>query len=231
LRKTFTNTVRSPTCWACQRPRSTNDDRLYRTLDAILPHKAALETPLKERLGELFGPEYDLLLYDVTGTYFEGKADGNPLAQRGYSRDHRPDCKQVCVGLGVTPEGTPVGYEVFAGNRTDVTTLEQIVTTMEGRYGRAQRIWVLDRGLVSRENLEFLQKGGQRYIVGTPKSMLKRFERELLQGDWESIREGLEVKRWGGRRASKHSFCAAVRTGRPRNGRCTNGSRNGSRRD
>ena len=172
-----------------------NDDRLYRTLDAILPHKQALEKHLKERLGDLFGLEYDLLLYDVTSTYFEGAAEGNVQAQRGYSRDHRPDCKQVCIGLVVTPEGIPIGYEVFAGNRTDVTTLEEIVTAMESRYGQAQRIWVLDRGLVSRENLEFLGKEGRRYIVGTPKSLLKRFERELLREDWETIREGLQVKR------------------------------------
>ena len=175
-----------------------NDDRLYRTLDAILPHKQALETHLKERLGNLFDLKYDLLLYDVTSTYFEGQADGNDLAQRGYSRDHRPDCKQVCIGLVVTPEGIPIGYEVFAGNRTDVTTLEEIVTTLESRYGQAQRIWVLDRGLVSQENLEFLRRDSRRYIVGTPKSLLKRFERELLQEDWETIREGLEVKRCPG---------------------------------
>ena len=108
-----------------------NDDRLYRTLDAILPHKASLEKHLKGRLGDLFDLEYDLLLYDVTSTCFEGAANANPLARRGYSRDHRGDCKQVCIGLVVTPEGIPIGYEVFAGNRTDVTTLEEIVTTME----------------------------------------------------------------------------------------------------
>jgi transposase len=175
-----------------------NDDRLYRTLDAILPHKADLEQHLKERLGALFGLEYDLLLYDVTSTYFEGLAEGNALAQRGYSRDHRPDCKQVCIGLVVTPEGLPIGYEVFAGHRTDVTTLEEIVTTMEARYGRAQRIWVLDRGLVSEQNLAFLRQQGRRYIVGTPKSLLKQFERPLLEEDWETVREGLQVKRCPG---------------------------------
>jgi transposase len=175
-------------------PEKVNEQRLYRALDAILPHKEALETFLKNRLGELFGIEYDLLLYDVTSTYFEGQAEGNPLAQRGYSRDHRPDCKQVCIGLVVSKCGMPLGYEVFAGNRTDVTTLQEIVETMERRYGRADRIWVGDRGMVSADNIAFLKQGGRRYIVGTPKSMLKQFERELLAEDWRSIRDGLEVK-------------------------------------
>ena len=113
-----------------------NDDRLYRALDRLLPHKRALEVHLKERLGALFELDYELLLYDVTSTYFEGQAEGNALARRGYSRDHRPDCKQVCIGLVVTRDGVPLGYEVFAGNRTDVTTVEEIVTTMERRYGQ-----------------------------------------------------------------------------------------------
>src|SRR3989441_827064 len=113
-----------------------NDDRLYRALDRLLAHKTALEQHLVARLGELFGLEYDLLLYDVTSVYFEGLADSNPLAQRGHSRDHRPDCKQVCLTLVVKRDGMPVGYEVFAGNRTDVATVEEIVEAMEARYGR-----------------------------------------------------------------------------------------------
>jgi transposase len=171
-----------------------DDNRLYRGLDELLPHKEALEKFLKERFGELFAIEYDLLLYDVTSTYFEGQANANPLAKRGYSRDHRPDCKQVCIGLVVTRCGLPLGYEVFAGNRHDSTTLEEIVETMEARYGKAQRIWVLDRGMVSEDNIEFLKAGGRRYIVGTPKCQLKRFEQQLLSQDWRAIREGLEVK-------------------------------------
>jgi transposase len=174
--------------------RKVNDDRLYRALDAVLPQKEALERFLKERLGTLFELQYDLLLYDVTSTYFEGEAKGNLEAQRGYSRDHRPDCKQVCIGLVVSREGMPLGYEVFAGNRTDVTGLKEIVQKMEGRYGKARRIWVLDRGMISEENIAFLKAGGRGYIVGTPRSMLKRFERELLKDDWESVREGLDVK-------------------------------------
>ena len=175
-------------------PEKINEQRLYRALDALLPHKEALEVFLKNRLGELFGLEYDLLLYDVTSTYFEGQAARNPQARRGYSRDHRPDCKQVCIGLVVTKCGMPLGYEVFAGNRADVTTLQEIVETMERRYGQADRIWVVDRGMVSAENIEFLKQNGRRYIVGTPKSMLKQFERELLSEDWHAVREGLEVK-------------------------------------
>jgi len=171
-----------------------DDNRLYRALDKLLPHKAALETHLKHRLGELFGLEYDLLLYDVTSTYFEGEAKSNPLAQRGYSRDQRSDCKQVCIGLVVSRCGMPLGYEVFAGNTADVTTVEHVVETMEARYGKSDRVWVMDRGMVSADNLEFLQDGERRYIVGTPKSMLKKFERELLDENWHAIRDGLEVK-------------------------------------
>jgi len=175
-------------------PEQIYDNRLYRALDALLPQKEALEKHLKNRLGELFGLEYDLLLYDVTSTYFEGEAKGNPLAQRGYSRDQRSDCKQVCIGLVVSKCGMPLGYEVFEGNRTDVTTLEEIVETMEARYGKADRIWVGDRGMMSKKNVEFLKSGGRRYIIGASKGSLKRFEQELLADDWRQIREGLEVK-------------------------------------
>lgn len=171
-----------------------NDDRLYRALDALLPHKDALQKHLADRLGELFDLDYDLLLYDVTSTYFEGQANGNPQARRGYSRDHRGDCKQVCIGLVVSRCGVPLGYEVFAGNRSDVTTLQEIIATMEGRYGKANRIWVVDRGMVSQDNIEFLKAGHRRYIIGTPKSLLKQFGRQLLDDDWQRIQEELEVK-------------------------------------
>jgi len=172
-----------------------DDNRLYRALDQVLPHKEALEVYLKEQLGTLFDLEFNLILYDVTSTYFEGEAALNNLAQRGYSRDHRPDCKQVCIALAVTREGIPFGYELFAGNRSDVTTLQEIVVLMESRYGRAQGIWCVDRGMLSEENVAFLQQSGRRYIAGTPRSMLKRFERDLLSGQWETIREGLEIQR------------------------------------
>jgi hypothetical protein len=175
-------------------PDKVNEDRLYRALDQLLPHKEALEKHLKNRLGELFELDYDLLLYDVTSTYFEGEAKQIPLAQRGYSRDRRPDCKQVNIALVVSREGIPLGYELFAGNRNDVTTLEQIVERIERLYGKAQRIWVMDRGMISEENVRYLKEGGRRYIVGTPKSMLRRYERELLAKDWHQVHEGLEVQ-------------------------------------
>jgi len=171
-----------------------NDDRLYRALDQLLPHKEQLEIHLKERMGTLFNLDYDILLYDVTSTYFEGQAAGNPLARRGYSRDHRPDCKQVCIGLVVSKCGMPLGYELFEGNRHDSTTVEEIVETMERRYGKADRIWVMDRGMVSQDNIELLKQDGRRYIIGTPKAMLRKFEAQLLSNDWDQVREGLEVK-------------------------------------
>jgi transposase len=171
-----------------------NQQRLYRALDKLLPHKEALEKHLKNRLGELFNLEYDLLLYDVTSTYFEGQCEANPMAQRGYSRDKRSDCKQICIGLVVSKCGMPLGYEVFEGNRTDVTTLREIVTTMEARYGKADRIWCGDRGMMSKENIEFMESGNRCYIIGASKGTLKKFERELLEEDWRTIRDGLEVK-------------------------------------
>jgi len=171
-----------------------NEDRLYRALDILLPHKKALEKLLKERLGELFDVDYDLLLYDITSTYFEGQAEGNLQAQRGYSRDHRPDCKQVNIALVVSRCGMPLGYEVFAGNRHDATTLEEIVGHMEELYGRAGRVWIMDRGLASEKNVRFLRAGGRRYILGTAKNSLRKFERELLSEDWKQVHEGLEVR-------------------------------------
>ena len=172
-----------------------NDDRLYRALDRLLPHKAALEEHLKRRLGELFGLDYELLLYDVTSTYFEGEAAANALAQRGHSRDHRPDCKQVCIGLVVTREGIPLGYEVFAGNRTDVTTVEEIVGAMERRYGQARRVWVMDRGMTSAETVAWLQGTQRQYLIGANKSELKRLAPQLADArDWRQVRDGVEAK-------------------------------------
>ena len=172
-----------------------NDDRLYRALDRLLPHKPALETHLKRRLGELFTLDYELLLYDVTSTYFEGKAAANPLARRGHSRDHRGDCKQVCIGLVVTREGIPLGYEVFAGNRTDVTTVEEIVGTMEARYGQASRVWVMDRGMTSAETVAWLQATGRRYLIGANKAELKKLAPQLAYArDWRQVRDGVEAK-------------------------------------
>jgi len=172
-----------------------NDDRLYRALDEVLPHREALFTHLQERYGQWFGTSFDFLLYDITSTYFEGNMAGNPQAKRGYSRDQRSDCVQLCIGLIVTPEGLPVAYEVFDGNRTDVTTMEEVVETLRLKYGHERRIWVMDRGMVSEENLEQLREWNALYLVGTPKSMLRTFERELLdEKDWSRIENGVEVK-------------------------------------
>src|SRR5215510_12740825 len=172
-----------------------NKDRLYRGLDHLLVHKAALETHLSQRCGELFAVENEVLLYDVTSTYFEGLAEANPQAQRGYSRDHRPDCKQVLIALVVTFDGFPLGYEVFAGNTHDSRTLQTIVTTMEGRHGTLGRVWIADRGMASKENLAWLQETGRRYIIGAPKSELKKFAAALASTiGWREVREGVEVK-------------------------------------
>ena len=203
-------------------PRSTTTG-CYRALDRLLPHKTALEQHLKQRLGELFALDYDLLLYDVTSTYFEGEAAGNPLAQRGHSRDHRPDCKQVCIALVVTREGMPLGYEVFAGNRTDVTTVEEIVGTMEARYGQAQRIWVMDRGMTSAENLAWLRQTDAALPDRHPE------ERAAQVGGASSPTRGLADRARGrrgqalcrARRAPRPSSWSARPSGGRRSGRCT----------
>jgi transposase len=172
-----------------------NDDRLYRALDRILVHKDAIEQHLRDRLGKLFKIKYDLLLYDVTSTYFEGLVLRNPQAKRGYSRDHRPDCKQVCIAMVVTREGIPLAHEVFDGNRVDVTTVKEIVGKVEARFGVADRVWVMDRGMASEENLAWLRQGGRRYVIGACRSDLRRFERALVETkDWQRIREDIEVK-------------------------------------
>jgi len=181
------------------------DERLYRALDRLVPHKEAIERHLMNRLGELFAIEYDLLLYDVTSTYFEGLGDP-AICKRGYSRDHRPDCVQVNIALVVTKEGFPLGYELFEGNRTDVTTVEDIVTAMEARYGKVDRVWVMDRGMVSADNVEWLQAGERRYILGASRSEIKKWGKELTdKKNWQEVRDGVEVKICQGPN-SKESF-------------------------
>ena len=172
-----------------------NETRLYRGLDQLLPSKEALCQHLLERYRDWFGVRFEFLLYDVTSTYFEGLGLSNPQARHGYSRDSRSDCKQVCIGLVVTPEGLPIAYEVFAGNRADVTTVQEVVKQMEDKYGQAQRIWVMDRGMVSEENLDWMRSRGATYLVGTPKSQLRAYQAALLDHqEWQRIRDGLEVK-------------------------------------
>ena len=171
-----------------------NDTRLYRCLDQILPHKTKLEQHLKQRYGELFGAEFDVLLYDLTSTYVEGAAERNPMMGRGYSRDHRPDCEQMVIALIVNSEGFPFSYETFDGHRADVTTMESILRMVERKYGKARRIWVMDRGIVSEENLAAIRQRGGQYLVGTPRKQMKRFEAELLKEDWIQVRPDVEVK-------------------------------------
>src|SRR5438128_2756450 len=172
-----------------------NDTRLYRCLDRMLPHKTKLEQHLKQRYGELFEAEFDVLLYDLTSTYVEGAAEKNPMMRRGYSRDHRPDCEQMVIALIVNSEGFPFSYETFNGNRADVSTMETILRMVERKYGKARRIWVLDRGIVSEENLAAIRKRGGQYLVGTPRSQMKQFEKELLKDDWTRVRPEVEVKK------------------------------------
>lgn len=172
------------------------DNRLYRGLDRLIPLREKLFSHLRERYETMFGASFEFLLYDVTSTYFEGACESNPQAQRGYSRDKRPDCKQVCIGLVVTSDGLPLAYEVFDGNTADVTTVEEIIDLMERKYGRAQRIWAMDRGMVSEDNLDYLRDREALYIVGTPKGRLRQFEKELLdEKDWLDINPaGVKVK-------------------------------------
>jgi transposase len=172
-----------------------NDTRLYRCLDRILPHKTKLERHLKNRYGELFGAEFDVLLYDLTSTYVEGAAEKNPMVRRGYSRDRRPDCEQLAIAPIVNHEGFPFSYETFDGNRADVSTMETILRMVERKYGKARRIWVFDRGMVSEENLAAIRKRNGQYLTGTPRSQMKQWEAELLQDDWTQVRPEVEVKK------------------------------------
>lgn len=172
-----------------------NDDRLYRALDRAGAHKDRLCEHLMGRYRDWFGVRFEFLLYDVTSTYFEGLASRNAKAARGYSRDQRGDCKQVCIGLVCTPEGLPLNYEVFAGNRADVTTLQEIVTKMEERFGQAERVWVMDRGMVSEANIAFLRARKALYIVGTPKSRLRDYEAQLAEKEnWTEVEAGVEAR-------------------------------------
>lgn len=175
-------------------PEKVHTDRLYEGLDQLLPHKETIEKHLRDRFGELFALKCDLLLYDITSTYFEGDMEGCPMAQRGYSRDSRPDRPQVCIGLVVTEDGFPLGYEVFSGNTHDSTTVQATIEALEKKYGALNRVWVMDRGMVSEANLQFLRDRQAKYIVGTPKQMLRQFEQHLTDQDWSQAQEGVDVK-------------------------------------
>jgi hypothetical protein len=168
----------------------------YRCLDQLLEHKQALFEFLKGRWQDLFGAKFELLLYDLTSTYFESNppfAEGT-LRRFGYSRDHRPDCVQVVIALIVTPEGFPLAYEVLAGNTRDNTTLPAFLEAIEARYGKAERCWCMDRGIPTEEHLEQMRARGAFYLVGTPKGRLSRLEKQLAQCPWQRARPEVQVK-------------------------------------
>jgi transposase len=169
---------------------------LYRCLDRLVEHKDALFKFLKRRWGELFGAKFDVLLYDLTSTYFETDTERGPddLRQFGYSRDKRGDCRQVVIALIVTPEGLPLSYEVLAGNTNDATTLSGFLERIEHRYGRADRIWVMDRGIPTEDSLAKMRRIGASYLVGTPKGRLTKLEQQFLGKPWAAVREGVQVK-------------------------------------
>ena len=171
-------------------------DQLYQVLDKLLEHREAFFTHLQRRWTDLFGATYEVLLYDLTSTYFEGEADGNPKAQRGYSRDHRPDCKQVIIALVVTPEGFPLGYETLPGNTQDKQTLAGCIESIESQYGKAQRIWIMDRGIPTEAQLEEIRKTRPelKYLVGTPRSRIKETRPIWETLAWNKIRDTVEVK-------------------------------------
>ena len=170
---------------------------LYRCLDRLVEHKDDLFKFLKRRWGELFGAKFDVLLYDLTSTYFETDVErgADDLRQFGYSRDKRGDCRQVVIALIVTPEGFPLSYEVMSGNTADSTTLSDFLDRIERRYGHANRIWVMDRGIPTEESLQKMRSMGASYLVGTPKGRLSRLEQSFLGQPWAKVREGVQVKR------------------------------------
>ena len=171
-------------------------DRLYRCLDRIGEHQTALFDHLRQRWQELFQARFDILLYDLTSTYIEGEGEEIPKAKHGYSRDHRGDCRQVVIALVVTPEGFPLAYEVLAGNTSDRTTLRGFLDKIEAQYGRARRVWVMDRGIPTEEVLEEMRTGGREvfYLVGTPRGKIQQYEKQWLELPWQKVRESVEVK-------------------------------------
>jgi transposase len=174
--------------------RAVTKDRLYRTLDRLLKAQEAIENDLKDRFGTLFALDYDLLLYDLTSTYFEGLAEENDLAQRGYSRDHRSDCKQIVLALIVTRDGFPLAHRTLAGNTQDLQTVETIVKTIEARFGKSQRVWVMDRGMISKEALRFLGRSGRRYLLATKRGELVAFAKHLRTGGWQRLEDNPDVE-------------------------------------
>jgi hypothetical protein len=169
-------------------------DRLYRTLDQLLKAKDKIENDLKDRLGTLFQLDYDLLLYDLTSTYFEGLAEANELARRGYSRDHRSDCLQVIVALVVTREGFPLAHYTWPGNTQDLQTVQRLVGAIETRFGTSNRVWVMDRGMISDDALAFLNVPGRRYLLATRRPALLPFQDDLRGPGWQRLPDNPDVE-------------------------------------
>src|SRR5437588_10006155 len=171
-------------------------DRLYRCLDRVLEHKEDLFLFLRQKWADLFHADFEVLLYDLTSTYFEGEMEQNPKAQRGYSRDHRPDCLQLVIALVVTPDGYPLAYEVLQGNTADCTTLKGFLQHMEDTYGQARRIWIMDRGIPTEAILQEMRAPERQtfYLVGTPKSKIQQHEKQWLDLPWRKVRDSVEVK-------------------------------------
>jgi len=171
-------------------------DRLYRCLDRVLPHKQELFVWLKQKWADLFQSDFEVLLYDLTSTYFEGEMEQNPKAKRGYSRDKRPDCLQLVIALVVTTDGLPLAYEVMKGNTSDRTTLPGFLKKIEETYGKARRVWVMDRGVPSEAILKDMRDPQQEtfYLVGTPKSKINQHEKKWLDLPWQTVRDSVEVK-------------------------------------
>src|SRR5207244_1583866 len=170
--------------------------RLYRCLDRILEHRQELFQHLQRRWKDLFDAQFDVLLYDLTSTYVEGEAELNPKAKRGYSRDGRPDCKQVVVALVITPEGFPLAYEVMDGNTSDKTTLRGFLEKIESLYGKARRVWLMDRGIPTEAVLEEMRVAEREmfYLVGTPRGRVNKYEKQWLNLPWHKVRDSVEVK-------------------------------------
>ena len=169
-------------------------DRLYRTLTRLLQGQVPIENDLQEQFGTLFQLDYNLLLYDITSTYFEGLAEDNDLAKRGYSRDHRSDCKQIVIALIVTRDGFPLAHQAFAGNTRDLKTVKHIVTTIETRFGKSQRVWVMDRGMIDEDTLAFLNEEGRRYLLSTRRHALQEFQSELASPGWQRLPDNPDVQ-------------------------------------
>jgi transposase len=169
-------------------------DRLYRCLDRVLAHKDALCRHLVDRWKTLFDARFDILLYDLTSTYFEGQSQQIPKAKHGYSRDGRSDCRQVVIALVVTTDGLPLAYEVLAGNRSDKTTLTLFLQKIQSMYGQARRVWIMDRGIPTEATLQQMREDQVAYLVGTPKALLDKLEKQLTDQPWEQVHEGMKVK-------------------------------------